>query len=325
MFMRFFATALAALSVSGALAQSPATRPLQIVVPFAPGGFVDAVGRMLSEGLSKSLGQPVVVINQPGANGTVAANNVSRASADGNTVLLASVSILAISPHLYKTITYDPLTDFEPIGQIVTTSNTIVVNPSSGIRSMKDLVDRARARQNTVSYGSTGAGSIQHLVGEMVQQQGNVQLLHVPYKGVAPAVVDLLGGTLTFMYADATSLPMIRAGTLLALAASPQKIEEFPNLLPISQALAQAGVPNFVAPGIWYGLLAPKGTTPEIVAKLNAALTETLRRPDVRQKLIAAGAIPTEGGTSAAFASMIRADHDRYKTLIKAFNITVQE
>lgn len=325
MFMKFFATTLAALLVSGALAQSPATRPLQIVVPFAPGGFVDAVGRMLSEGMAKSLGQTVVVVNQPGANGTVAANSVSQASADGNTVLLASVSILAISPHLYKTITYDPLKDFEPIGQIVTTSNTIVVSPSSGIRSMKDLVDRARARPNTVSYGSTGAGSIQHLVSEMIQLQGNVQLLHVPYKGVAPAVVDLLGGTLTFMYADATSLPMIRAGTLLALAASPQKIEEFPNLLPISQALEQGGVPNFVAPGIWYGLLAPKGTKPEIVAKLNAALTETLRRADVRQKLIAAGAIPTEGGTSSAFASVIRADHDRYKNLIKVFNITVQE
>jgi tripartite-type tricarboxylate transporter receptor subunit TctC len=297
--------------------------PITLVVPFAPGGFVHLVALMLSDNMASILGQPVVVINRPGANGNLAADTVSRADPDGYTIMLPTASILTINPHLYKNITFDPLKDFVAIGEIANTSNLFVVSPSSGIKTFKDLLDRARAKPDSLSYGSTGSGSIQHIAGEALKRQANVSLIHVPYKGVGPALTDVVGNTITVVFSDATSIPYVKAGRLVALAVSPKRLADLPDVPSLSEVVGPAGVPGYSAPTLWYGLVAPKGTPPEIVARLNAALTQSLKRPDVRDKLLAYGALPAEDTSSNYFAGVIRADFARYATMLKTLNINV--
>jgi tripartite-type tricarboxylate transporter receptor subunit TctC len=307
----------------GASAADYPTRPITLVVPFAPGGFVHLVALMLSDSMTSILGQPVVVINRPGANGNLAADTVARADPDGYTIMLPTASILTINPHLYKNITFDPLKDFVAIGEIANTSNLFVVSPGSGIKTFKDLVDRARAKPDSVSYGSTGSGSIQHIAGESLKRQANVSLIHVPYKGVGPALTDVIGNRLTFVFSDATSIPYVKSGKLVALAVSPRHLADLPDVPALTDVVGPAGVPGYSAPTLWYGLVAPKGTPPEIVAKLNAALSQTLKRPDVREKLLAYGALPAEDTSSDYLAGVIRSDFARYATMLKTLSITV--
>ena len=307
-----------------ALAADYPTKPITLVVPFAPGGFVHTVALMFSESMTELLGQSVVVLNRPGANGNLAAASVAKADPDGYTIFLPTASILTINPHLYTNIQFNPLADFVPVAQIANTTNLFVVNPNSGIKTFKDLVDRARANPDAVSYGSSGSGSIQHIAGEALRQQANIKLLHVPYKGVAPALTDVLGGRLTVMFSDASGIPYVKAGQLTALAVSPNKLDELPDVPALRDTVAAAGVPNYAPPAIWYGIVAPKGTPKEIVAKLNAAVAQTLKRQDIRDKLIASGALPISDPTSEQFARVIQTDHARYAALLKTLNITVE-
>jgi len=175
-----------------------------------------------------------------------------------------------------------------------------------------------------VSYGSSGSGSLQNIAGESLSRQANVKLLHVPYKGVAPALVDVVGGRLTVMFSDASGIPYVKSGQLTALAVSPKAIDELPNVPSVADAAAAAGLPGYVPPAIWYGIVAPKGTPPDIVAKLNAAVAESLKKPEIRSKLLAAGALPAEDTSSAAFGRVIQADHARYGTLLKTLDIKVE-
>ena len=299
-------------------------KPITLIVPFAPGGFVHVVALLFSESMSALLGQPVVVLNRPGANGNVAADFVAKSEPDGYTIFLPTASILTINPHLYSNIQFNPLTDFVPVGQIANTTNLFVVSSTSGIKTFKDLVDRARAAPNTVSYGSSGSGSIQHISGESLSRQANVKLLHVPYKGVAPALIDVVGGRLTVMFSDASGIPYVKSGQLTALAVSPKALDELPNVPALSEVVAAAGVPNYAPPAIWYGIVAPKGTSPDIVAKLNAAVVQSLKKPEIRDKLVAAGALPAEDTSSAAFGRVIHADHARYGALLKTLDIKVE-
>lgn len=314
------------LSLFGSLAHAAdyPTKPITLVVPFAPGGFVHTVALMFSEGMSGPLGQSVVVVNRPGANGNLAAASVASAAPDGYTIFLPTASILTINPHLYKNIQFNPLRDFASIGQIANTSNLFVVNANSDIKSFKDLVDRARAKPGTVSYGSSGSGSIQHIAGEALARQAGVKLLHVPYKGIGPAVNDVLGDRLTFVFSDASAIPHVKGGRLTALAVSPRKLAELPDVPALADTVAAAGVPQYSPPAIWYGLVAPKGTPPEIIARLNAAMVQTLKRPEVHEKLLASGAAPVDDPTSEQFARVIEADHARYAELLKTLDITVE-
>ena len=298
------------------------TRPITLVVPFAPGGFVHAVALLFSESMSSILGQPVVVINQPGVNGSLAANNVAKAAPDGYTILLPTTSILSINPHLYKAVQYDPRSDFAPIGQIVSTSNMFVVNPASGIKSLKDLVDRAREKPGTISYGSSGNGSVQHLSGELLEQQAKIKLLHVPYKGVGPAVTDVMAGNLTYIFSDASALPNVKGGRLTAIAVSPKPLAELPGVPSVADAATTAGIPGFSPPVLWYGLVAPKGTPSDVVAKLNDAMAQTLKKPEIRERLIASGAIPAENTSSEYLAGVLKSEYDRYGAMLKTMNIT---
>lgn len=319
------ATALAALALAPqAWAQPFPNKPITLVVPFAPGGFVHAVAMMLSETMGPVLGQPVVVSNQPGANGNVAAGAVARAAPDGYTIFLPTVSILTINPHLYKNLGFNALQDFAPIGQIANTSNVFVVGPNSGIKTLKDLVERARANPQAVSYGSSGSGSIQHISGESLKRAAGINMLHVPYKGIGPAVLDVMGDRLTVVYSDASALPNIKAGKLVALASFPKRLEELPGVPSVAEAAAEAGVRNWSPPAIWYGLVAPRGTPPDVVARLNDALVKALQNATVRQRLAAAGAAPADDPSAAAFARVLAADFARYGETLRTLDIKVE-
>ncbi len=314
--------ALTAMAPAASAADYP-TRPITLIVPFAPGGFVHAVALMFSESLGAILGQSVVVLNRPGANGNLAADVVAKADPDGYTIFIPTASILTINPHLYKNVTFNPLKDFVPIAQIANTTNLFVVSPNSGIKTFKDLVDRARAKPDTVSYGSSGAGSIQHIAGEALRRQAGVSLTHVPYKGVGPAMTDVIGDRLTLLFSDASGIPHVKAGRLTAIGVSPRRIDDLPDVPALSEVVAAAGVPNYAPPAIWYGIVAPKGTPADIVARLNAAMAQTLKRPDIREKLTAAGAVPATDTSSAFFGGVIHADFARYAELLKALDIHV--
>ena len=295
-----------------------------LVVPFAPGGFVHTVALMYGESIGNILGQSVVILNKPGANGNIAAEFVAKSAPDGYTLFLPTASILTINPHLYKNVPFDALKDFAPVGLIANTSNMFVVSPSSGIKTLKDLVDKARANPGTVSYGSSGTGSIQNIAGESLQQQANVKLIHVPYKGVAPALLDVIGDRLTVMFSDASGIPHVKEGKLTAIAVSPKRIDELPDVPTVADSAAAAGIPGYAPPAIWYGIVAPAGTPKDIVAKVNAAMAQTVKKPDVREKLLAAGATPAEDPGSEYFGGVIQSDYTRYANLLKTLNIAVE-
>jgi len=318
---KILAGLLSAAALAGPVHAAYPEKPVTLVIPFAPGGFVHLVGLLLSDHMSKALGQPVVVMNRPGANGTVAATSVAGAAPDGYTVMLTTSSVLGVTPHLMKKLPYDPRQDFTAIGQVAQTSNFFVVNPNSGIKSFKDLVDKARGAQ--VSYGSTGNGSIQHIAGEVLQREVKSKVLHVPYKGTAPALVDLVGGQITFVLGDATALPYVQAGTLKAIAVSPKASASMPGVPALAEAAAAAGVPNYAIPALWYGIIGPKGMPADVLTKLNGALAETLDKPDVREKLVAGGAIPAENTSSAFLAEEIRSDFRRYGEMLKTIAVTL--
>ncbi len=314
---------MVALAAPLARAADFPVKPVTLIIPFAPGGFVHLVGLMLSESMSASLGQPVVLANQPGANGLVAATNLSRAAPDGYTVMLVTTSILAVSPHLVKNPPFDPRNDFSAIGMVANTSNIFVVNPKSGIKTFKDLADRAKEKPEAVSYASTGNGSIQHIAGEVLQREVATKVLHVPYKGTGPAMVDLVGGQLTFMLGDASALPYVKAGTLNAIAVSPRPMAALPGVPALSDAVVAAGMPKYMIPTLWYGIIGPKGVPQDVLARLNAALVEALAKPSVRDRLVAGGASPADSMSSSFLLDTIRSDHARYGEMLKTINVTV--
>lgn len=321
--LAFAVVALAALATTPARAQEFPTKPIVLVVPFAPGGFVHTVALLVGEQMEKTLGQQIVVQNRPGANGIVAADFVARAAPDGYTILLPTSSILTINPHLYKNVPFDPLSDFTPVGHIVNTSNLFVVSPRSGQRTLKDLVDAARGKPGTLSYGSSGAGSIQHITGELLKRQAGAELVHVPYKGIAPALVDVVGDRLGFVFSDASAIQQVKAGRLTAIAVSPSRLDDLPGVPSVAEAAAAAGLADFAPPTLWYGLVAPKNTPAPVVARLNGALAQALARPELRTRLLADGAVPAADPGAAAFGALIRADHARYKAMLERLAITV--
>lgn len=294
-------------------------KPVELVVPYAPGGFADTLARMVGDSMSKTLGQSVVVQNRPGANGNIASAFVARAPADGYTLLLSTISTMTINPFLYKNPGFDPVKDFSPVSLLVDTTNVVVVNPKSGISTFKDLIAQARANPGKMTFGSSGNGSTLHLSGELFKQMIGADMVHVPYKGGAPALVDLIGGQLSLMFSDTSAIQHIQAGRLTPLAVtSSKRLAALPNV----PTVEEAGIPGYVVE-VWYGIVAPKGTPKEAIAKLNTAITQALQKPEMREKLASTGAKAVENNSTEHFGKVIQSDMAKWSGVIKTSNISL--
>jgi len=297
------------------------SRPVRIVVPYAAGGNADIFGRTLAQKLSEAFKQSFLVENRPGANGGIGTDFVAKAAPDGSTLLATASGPIVVNPLLYAKVPYDPLRDFAPVAQCAVYQYVLVTLASSPIRSIADLVAAARAKPGAVSYGSTGVGGGNHLAGELLALSTGTQLTHVPYKGSALALSDLLGGQLSFMFDTViTSVPHIRSGKLRAFAVSSAKRA---SSLPEVPTMQEAGIKDFDI-SQWNGILAPAGTPRSIVSRLNAEIVRAMHAPDVRERIGMQGGNEIVTGTPEAFAALIRSDLRMYAKLIKDAKIPAQ-
>jgi tripartite-type tricarboxylate transporter receptor subunit TctC len=305
-----------ALTAPFALAQPvpfPA-KTVRLVVPFPAGGPLDATGRAIAQKLTEAWGQSVVVDNRPGAGGNIGADLVAKSPPDGYTVVMGALSTHAVNPSLYPSMPYDAVKDFAPITLIAVTPNVLVVNPALPVKSVRELVAYAKANPNKLSFGSGSNGSAGHLAGELFKVETGTDLVHIPYKGAAPAMQALLAGDTQLMFDNlASAMPQVKAGKLRALAVTTAKRS---SLVPELPTMAEAGVPGFDI-ATWFGLLAPAGTPKEVIAKWNADVVKILDSPEMREKLMAQGAEPTPT-TPAQFAAFIAAELPKYARIVKS-------
>ena len=307
------AIAFAVLAPS-AYAQSYPNKPIRLVCPFPPGGAVDIASRALAHELTQTLGQPVTVDNRPGAGGNIGADIVAKSPADGYTLLMTTSGIMAINPALYSKLSFDPLKDFASVSTVVSLNNVLVLNPNVPYKSVREVIAAAKAQPGKLTYASSGNGTSIHLSGELFKSMTGVDMLHIPYKGSAPAVTDLLGGQVNMMFDNIpSSLPHIKAGKLRALAVTGAKRSQ---LLPDLPTIAEAGVPGYDS-YVWFGVVAPAGTPPEIVARLNAALVKTAATPSFHDRLTEQG-YDVASSTPEQMAASIRAEIAKWGKIVKA-------
>ena len=291
-----------------------------IISPFPPGGPVDTLARVLSDGLAKRYGQAAVVDNQVGAAGNIGMEKVKRAKGDGHTLLVIPAGNVTINPTLMPNFPFDMAKDFVPVTMLAKAPNVLVASPASGIKNAKDLVAQAKAKPGTLSYASPGVGSGLHLAGELFKQQAGIDMLHVPYKGTAPALNDVLGGTVPLMFSNLpATLPFLKNGKLVAIGVTEAKRSAAAPEIP---TLAEQGIQGVTVTS-WYGLMAPKGTPPAVVEQLAKDAAEMLSAPDVRERL------KLQGMTDAAmkpaeFATYIRDETAVWAKIIKARNIVAE-
>jgi tripartite-type tricarboxylate transporter receptor subunit TctC len=310
-----FVAACAALFLAGvqaAQAQDYPDRPVRVVIAFPPGGPTDFVGRLIVDKMTASLGQRVYIENRPGAAGAVGADNIAKADPDGYSLFLTTSGAVTIVPHIQASVPYDPLRDFAPIALVTKVTEVLVVTPKLGIKTVKELVALAKEKPGAVSFASTGVGSPPHLAQELLDVSAGVKFLHVPYRGAAPALTDLLGGQVQVLAADLPVLiSQIQAGTLIPIGAAADKRDP---LLPDVPTLAEQGYPNTDASN-WYALLAPAKTPPAIIAKLNKAVDDALNDPEVHDKLVKAGAVPV-GGTPEALGAFMKSEYEKWGRVV---------
>jgi tripartite-type tricarboxylate transporter receptor subunit TctC len=299
-------------------AQSYPFKAIRLIVPFPPGGPTDLIARELGAKLSEALRQPVIVENKAGAAGNLGVDLAAKAAPDGYTLAIVPAGNIAVNPMLYPKLPYKS-SDLAPVSMLATVENVLVVPPDLPVRSMQDLVALARAKPGKLSFASPGAGSQAHLAGELIGMMAGIDLLHVPYKGVGPALNDLLGGQVSLMVAQLPSaLPQIRAGKLRALGVASAKRAA---VLPEVPTIAEQGFPGFEAVS-WYALMAPAGTPPAVVSILSGQCIRILKLADVADKLSALGAAAA-GSTPDELAATIRAETARWAAVISARGITV--
>jgi tripartite-type tricarboxylate transporter receptor subunit TctC len=320
--MRKLCFIFAALAfASTAHGQEYAAKPVRIVVPYVAGGAADIFARTLGQKLGEAFKQGFVVENKPGANGGIGADFVAKSAPDGYTLLATASGPIVVNPVLYAKVPYDPLKDFVPVAQATVYQYVLVTLTSSPLRGIDDIVAAARANPGALTYGSTGVGGGNHLAGELFALKTNTQLTHVPYKGSAAALGDLLGGQLSFMFDTViTSVPQLRAGKLRAFAVSSARRA---SALPEVPTLQEAGLAGFDI-SQWQGFLAPAGTPRAIVERLNGEIARALRGPDVRERLVTQGGNEIVTGTPEDFAALIRTDLQTYAKLIRDANIPAQ-
>jgi tripartite-type tricarboxylate transporter receptor subunit TctC len=307
------AAPLAGLPLSAAAQGFPA-KPVKLVVPFPPGGSLDNIGRLLAQKLTEAWGQQVVVENRPGAGGNVGADAVAKSPADGYTVVMGALSTHAVNPSLYTKMPYDAVKDFAPLSLVAITPNVLIVHADSPVKSVRDLIAFAKANPGKANFGSGSNGSAGHLAGELFKVDTGTDVQHIPYKGGAPALQALLAGETQFMFDNlANAMAQVKGGRVRAIAVTTAQRSKLAPDLP---TMAEAGMPGFDI-STWFGLLAPAGTPPEVVAKWNAELVRTLNSPDVREKMLAQGAEPAPT-TPAEFAAFIAKERDKYARIVKA-------
>jgi tripartite-type tricarboxylate transporter receptor subunit TctC len=317
---RFIILACCALVALPACAQDYPRRPVRLIVPFPPGGGNDIVARAVAQELGKSLGQQLVVDNRAGAGGAIGAELAARSPADGYTLFLGGVGSHVVNPSLHAKLSYDPIRDFAPVTLIASAPSVLVVNPSLQATSVAEFTALAKANPGKLNYASNGNGSSAQLAAVLYESMAGVRMVHVPYKGVAPALVDLMSGEVQLMFGTLVAiLPHIKAGRLRALAVTGRTRSA---LLPEVPTLAESGLPGYEA-GSWYGILAPAGTPGAIVARLNAEINAAIRQPEVRERLAAEGA-EVLGGTPGDFASHIKAELSRMGKLMREAGIRME-
>jgi len=309
-----------ALAIGGAespLAQTWPAKPIRMLVPFPPGGGVDFAARVIGRPLSERLGQPIVIENRAGANGIIAMEAIKQAAPDGYTLGTTSNGPLVINPSMYLKLPYDPVRDYAPVGRMVNFPLLLVTHPSIAATSIAELIALARAKPGALTYSSPGIGNGSHLAGELFSSLAKVTLVHVPYKGTAPAVTALLAGEVSLTFSSIpTILPHVRAGKLRALgvgdAARVPSLPDFPTI-------AESGIPGYEAFS-WAGLIAPAGTPPDIVARLNRELGQILRQKDIVEQLARDGTIAVPD-TPEEFAAYIRAELAKWAAIVQLANI----
>lgn len=296
--------------------QAYPTKPVRMVVAFAPSGAPDIIGRIVGQKLNEKLGQPVIVDNRPGATGNIGAEIVATAAADGYTVFMATLS-LAISPSFYKKLSFDPVKSFAPVGMVASVPLLLVVHPSLPAKSVKELIAFAKSRPGTLNYASVGNGSPQHLSGELFKSVADVNIVHIPYKGGGPATGAVLSGEAQLFFAGMPpALPHVKAGRLRALAVSTSKRSPSASEVP---TLSEAGLPGFEADN-WNALLAPRGTPQKIVDRLNHELETILKLPDIQALLIRTGA-EAAYSTSSELASRIKEETIKWGKVARAAGV----
>lgn len=302
-----------ALTAVGASAQTYPTKPIRLVVPFPAGGTTDILAREVGQRLSVSLGQPVVIDNRPGAAGNIGSDLVAKSAADGYTLLMCTVSTHAINPNLYAKLPYDHVKDFAPVILVAGVPNVLEVTPTLPVNSVADLIKLAKENPGQINFASSGSGTSIHLSGELFKTMAGVDMTHVPYKGSAPALTDLIAGHVQVMFDNLpSSLPQIKAGKLRAIAVtSGQRAPALPSV----PTIAESGLPGFEASS-WFGIVAPAGTPPTVIARLNADVNQWLQSPEAKEKLLAQGAVAA-GGSPEQFAAHIRAETEKWARVVK--------
>jgi tripartite-type tricarboxylate transporter receptor subunit TctC len=302
-------------------AQPYPSKPIRLIAPFAAGGGADYVARVAGQKIGAALGQPVVIDNRGGAGGAIGTELAARSPADGYTLLLGSQGPFAILPVISPRLAYDPIRDFAPVTVVCSFPFVLVVYPALPVKSVQELIALAQAKPGQLNFGSPGNGSTTHLANELLKVLAKIDVVHVPYKGVAPAVADVLAGQLQFMSGDlSTLMPQVKAGKLRALAITGAKRSP---LVPELPTVAEAGLPGYEASG-WFGVIAPASTPREIVARLNAVLVAGLTQTDARERLAALGG-EVVANTPTEFAARIKEDLAKWRKLVTTIGLKMGE
>jgi tripartite-type tricarboxylate transporter receptor subunit TctC len=313
-----FLLAAAFLPAAAAHADEYPTKPIIMIVPYAPGGSVDTVARIVGNAVSNEIGQSIIIENRSGAGGNIGFEMVARALPDGYTLLMSS-SPLAVNVSLYRKLRYDPVKDFAPISLVALQPNLLVVNPELPVKTLAELIAYAKANPNKMNFGSSGVGTSQHLAGELFKRRAGVDIVHIPYRGGGPAMIDLVGGRLQMMFETIPSaLPHVQSGQVRAIAIT---VGERSKMLPNVPTVSEAGLPGFVSSG-WLGVTAPAKTPKPIIDKLNAAIIKALAMSSVADRLTELG-LQVKSTSPSEFATFIDQEIEGYRIIITDAKITL--
>jgi tripartite-type tricarboxylate transporter receptor subunit TctC len=317
--LSFAVAAAAVLCAGAAVAQTYPVKPIRFIIPFTPGGNTDVLGRLLGQKLTEAWGQPVVIDNRAGAGGTVGVDQASKSAPDGYTIVMGTFGSVLVAKSLYKKLDYDPLRDLAPVVLVSTPPGLLVTNPQVPVKNVQELIAYARSFPGKLNYASSGNGTWNHLFGELFNSMAQAKTVHVPYKGAAPAVTDLLGGQVQMMFSPfPPALPQVRSGRLRALAVSTEKRS---GLLPEIPTVAESGLSAYAAEG-WFAVLAPAKTPSAIIGQLNRELNRALQLAEVKAALAADGA-ETAGGTPEELARSVREGSAKWGKLIRELGMSL--